>query len=67
MAENLEVKLPSRKRIKWPADRQLAKMVAEKPMTVVARELDVSDVAVRKPVFVAHSHAHTPSLRTGSG
>jgi len=60
MAENLEVKLPSRKRIKWPADRQLAKMVAEKPMTVVARELDVSDVAVRKHCIRRHIPMPTP-------
>jgi len=54
LAENLEVKLPSRKRIKWPADKQLAMMVAEKPMTEVARKLDVSDVAVKKHCIRRH-------------
>ena len=73
LAENLEVKLPSRKRIKWPADKQLAKMVAEKAMTVVARELDVSDVAVRKhcirqhiPMPTPHRYARDRGNRTSS-
>ena len=46
--ENLEVKLPKRKRGEWPSDEQLAKLVQEKPMTQIAKELNVSNVAVRK-------------------
>jgi len=48
LAENIEVKLPHKKVVAWPSDKILAKLVAEKSMVDVARELGVSNVAVKK-------------------
>jgi len=46
--ENLEVTLPARKLIGWPSDERLAKLVQERPLTRIAKDLNASDVAVRK-------------------
>lgn len=46
--EKIELELPSRKRVVWPTDSRLAKMVNSMRMVDLAKSLLVSDVAVRK-------------------
>ena len=48
LSENIEVKLPLCRHVAWPPDEQLASLLQDKPLTQIARDLNVSDVAVRK-------------------
>jgi hypothetical protein len=51
-AENIVVELPRKKIVTWPSDKALAKLMEHKPMVEIARELGVSDVAVRKRCII---------------
>jgi integrase len=46
--KNAAVEIPSKKRILWPAPADLKRLVQSKPLVQVAREIGVSDVALRK-------------------
>lgn len=48
LAKMPEVELPKRIRIAWPSKEALKKLVWEKPMIHAAKEIGVSDVALRK-------------------
>ena len=42
------MKPPAADKVKWPTDAKLAKLVWQKPMIHLAKDIGVSDVAVRK-------------------
>jgi hypothetical protein len=47
--KNITVKLPNGQSFdQWPDDKELAKLVFEKPLTRLAKDLGVSDNAIRK-------------------
>jgi hypothetical protein len=47
-ASKVEVDLPESRRIGWPAKGKLKKLVWQQPLIHVAKEIGVSDVAVKK-------------------
>ena len=48
LAQKLKVTLPTTRKVRWPAKAQLKKMVWERPMIHVAKDLGVSGVALKK-------------------
>jgi integrase len=48
MAKKPEIELPGKPKIKWPSIAALKKLVWEKPLIHAAKEVGVSDVALRK-------------------
>jgi integrase len=48
MAKKPEIELPGKPKIKWPSNAALKKLVWEKPLIHAAKEVGVSDVALRK-------------------
>jgi integrase len=48
LPKNIEIALPAADKVKWPTKAKLAKLVMQKPMTHLAKDLGVSDVAIRK-------------------
>ncbi|MDP0495283.1 MAG: hypothetical protein Q7Q73_03655 [Verrucomicrobiota bacterium JB024] len=44
----LKGSLPDQQSVKWPDDKELAKLVFEKPLTRLAKDLGISDNAIRK-------------------
>lgn len=48
LPKNIEVTLPSENKVAWPSRARLAKLVMQKPMMHLARDLGVSDVAIKK-------------------
>lgn len=48
LAKKPEVELPAKARVAWPDKKALTKLVWEKPMIHAARDIGVSDVALRK-------------------
>ena len=48
LPKNIEMALPAENKVKWPTKAKLAKLVMLKPMTHLAKDLGVSDVAIRK-------------------
>ena len=47
-AADLDVEFPQRKRVRWPANARLKKLVWQKALIHVAADLGVSDVALKK-------------------
>lgn len=48
IAEAPEIELPAQQHISWPSKKALAKLVWKKPMIHAAKEIGVSDVALKK-------------------
>jgi hypothetical protein len=48
LPKNIEVTLPSENKVAWPSRARLAKLVMQKPMMHLAKDLGVSDVAIKK-------------------
>ena len=48
MAKKPEIVLPGKPKIVWPTKNALAKLVWEKPLIHAAKDIGVSDVALRK-------------------
>ena len=48
MAKKPEIELPGKPKIAWPTKNALAKLVWEKPLIHAAKDIGVSDVALRK-------------------
>lgn len=48
LKERTEVAIPARKRVDWPSKAKLKKLVWQKPLVHAAKEIGVSDVALKK-------------------
>lgn len=48
LAKAPKIELPATRKISWPSKKAIAKLIWEKPLTYAAKDIGVSDVALRK-------------------